>query len=148
MKVSGLLAPGQILDYCSGSWPCGLLGFGGPGQCGEVVLAMWVVGLSGKAAVGCFIFIVHCWWFHQINASLVFNSPLVMQAECWFEMSKSDSEGAESAEPQSSEASQVLKERLRRLNEAAAVMSRASVLKNGQMSRNRHSDYEFFLSRS
>jgi lipopolysaccharide biosynthesis protein len=67
-----------------------------------------------------------------------------MQAEWWFEMSKSDSEGAESAEP----ASQILKERLRTLNESAVLMSRASVLKNGQMSRNSHPDFEFFLSRS
>ena len=71
-----------------------------------------------------------------------------MQAEWWFEMRKSDSEGAESAEPQSSEASQILKERLHTLNESAAVMSRTSVLKNGQMSRNMHPDFEFFLSRS
>lgn len=73
------------------------------------------------------------------------NSSLVMQAEWWFEMSKSESEGGQS---QDSEASEILKERSRTLSEAAAVLSRASVLKNGQMSRNRHPDYEFFLSRS
>jgi hypothetical protein len=67
-----------------------------------------------------------------------------MQAERWFEMRKCDSEGGEPAELQCSE---VLKERVRTLNEAAAVMSRASVVKSGQMSRNRHPDYEFFLSR-
>jgi len=71
-----------------------------------------------------------------------------MQAEWWFEMSKSDSDAPQSAESQSSEASQILKERLRTLNESAAVMSRTSVLKNGQMSRNMHPDFEFFLSRS
>ncbi|XP_008648212.1 uncharacterized protein [Zea mays] len=67
------------------------------------------------------------------------------KAEWWFEMSKSESEGGQS---QASEASEILKERSRTLSEAAAVLSRASVLKNGQMSRNRHPDYEFFLSRS
>uniref|UniRef100_A0A0A9GJS6 Uncharacterized protein n=1 Tax=Arundo donax TaxID=35708 RepID=A0A0A9GJS6_ARUDO len=70
------------------------------------------------------------------------------KGEWWFEMSRSDSEDVESAESQSSEASQVLKERLRTLNEAAAVMSRADVVKNDQTSRNRHPDYEFFLSRN
>nr|CAB3471532.1 unnamed protein product [Digitaria exilis] len=59
-----------------------------------------------------------------------------MQAELWFEMSKSDPEDDEPAELQ-----------LCTLNEAAAAMSRASVTKSGQMSRNRHPDYEFFLSR-
>ena len=108
--------------------------------------------LSGKVAVGCFHHIYSALLVgspdHCVLETLVFNSPLVMQAEWWFEMRKSDSEGAESAEPQSSEASQILKERLHTLNESAAVMSRASVLKNGQMSRNRHPDFEFFLSRS
>ncbi|CAL4966245.1 unnamed protein product [Urochloa decumbens] len=67
------------------------------------------------------------------------------KAERWFEMSKSDSEDGEPAEMQyHSEASQVLKQRVRALNEAAVVMSRADV---GKMSRNRHPDYEFFLSR-
>ncbi|KAK8456270.1 hypothetical protein SEVIR_4G301800v4 [Setaria viridis] len=70
------------------------------------------------------------------------------KAERWFEMRKSDSEGGEPAELQYSEASEVLKERVRALNEAAAGMSRAKVVKNGPiMSRNRHPDYEFFLSR-
>nr|CAB3469120.1 unnamed protein product [Digitaria exilis] len=71
-----------------------------------------------------------------------------MWAERWFEMSKSDPEDDEPAELQcSDEASEVLKQRLCTLNEAAAAMSRASVTKSGQMSRNRHPDYEFFLSR-
>ncbi|KAF8769048.1 hypothetical protein HU200_006968 [Digitaria exilis] len=70
------------------------------------------------------------------------------KAELWFEMSKSDPEDDEPAELQcSDEASEVLKQRLCTLNEAAAAMSRASVTKSGQMSRNRHPDYEFFLSR-
>ncbi|OEL20105.1 hypothetical protein BAE44_0018877, partial [Dichanthelium oligosanthes] len=69
------------------------------------------------------------------------------KAERWFEMSKSVSEGGEPSELQCSEASQVLKQRLHTLNEAAAVMSKANVVKSGQMSRNRHPDYEFFLSR-
>ncbi|CAN6181661.1 unnamed protein product [Urochloa humidicola] len=67
------------------------------------------------------------------------------KAEWWFEVSKPDSEDGEPAEPQYySEASQVVKQRVRALNEAAAAMSRADV---GKMSRNRHPDYEFFLSR-
>jgi len=94
-------------------------------------------------------------WIHQSSSAdgavvlpVIGLQSYNAKAEWWFEMSKSDSEGAESAEHQSSEASQILKERLHTLNESAAVMSRASVLKNGQMSRNRHPDYEFFLSRS
>ncbi|CAN6162595.1 unnamed protein product, partial [Urochloa humidicola] len=67
------------------------------------------------------------------------------KAERWFEVSKSDSENGEPAELQCySEASQVVKQRVRALNEAAAAMSRADV---GKTSRNRHPDYEFFLSR-
>lgn len=81
----------------------------------------------------------------RLRTLLYSNSSLVMQAEWWFEMSKSESEGGQS---QASEASEILKERSRTLSEAAAVLSRASVLKNGQTSRNRHPDYEFFLSRS
>ncbi|KAL6873525.1 hypothetical protein ACP4OV_013607 [Aristida adscensionis] len=69
------------------------------------------------------------------------------KAEGWFQMSRSDSEGVESGESQPSEPAQALKERLRSLNQAAALMSRAAVPKNDQMSRNRHPDYEFFLSR-
>ncbi|CAD6335253.1 unnamed protein product [Miscanthus lutarioriparius] len=94
-------------------------------------------------------------WIHQSSSAdgavvlpVIGLQSYNAKAEWWFEMRKSDSEGAESAEPQSSEASQILKERLCTLNESAAVMSRASVLKNGQMSRNRHPDFEFFLSRS
>uniref|UniRef100_A0A0D9WUE3 Photosynthesis system II assembly factor Ycf48/Hcf136-like domain-containing protein n=1 Tax=Leersia perrieri TaxID=77586 RepID=A0A0D9WUE3_9ORYZ len=58
-------------------------------------------------------------------------------------------EDAESTEEESvwSEASQVVKERLRTLKGAAAVMSRAKVLKEEGMCRNRHPDYDFFLSR-
>ncbi|GJM97367.1 hypothetical protein PR202_ga14289 [Eleusine coracana subsp. coracana] len=65
----------------------------------------------------------------------------------WFRMSKSDSEDVELAESRAGQASQVLKERLRTLNEAARMMSRADVLKNERMNRNRHPDYEFFLFR-
>jgi hypothetical protein len=80
---------------------------------------------------------------------LRFTCPLLMQAEWWFQMSKSDSQDVESsAGLRAGEASQVLKERLRTLDEAAAIMFRAEVLKNSQLSRNRHPDYEFFLSRS
>ena len=63
-------------------------------------------------------------------------------------MSKPDSEAGGPAEDgQCSEAPQVLKQRVRALNDAAAAMSRANVAKNGQMTRNRHPDYEFFISR-
>ncbi|WVZ78351.1 hypothetical protein U9M48_026080 [Paspalum notatum var. saurae] len=67
------------------------------------------------------------------------------KGERWFEMGEVDPcEDGGTAELRCSEASQALKQRL---NEAAAVMSRASVLKEEQTSRNRHPDYEFFISR-
>ncbi|PUZ58957.1 hypothetical protein GQ55_4G003700 [Panicum hallii var. hallii] len=70
------------------------------------------------------------------------------KAERWFEMSKPGSEaGGPPEDGQCGEAPQVLKQRVRALNDAAAVMSRANVAKSGQMTRNRHPDYEFFLSR-
>ncbi|XP_062233998.1 uncharacterized protein LOC133931184 [Phragmites australis] len=91
-------------------------------------------------------------WIHRgSSADQAGHAPVVLpviglqsyndKAEWWFQMRKSE-------ESQSSEPSQVLKERLRTLNQAAAVMSRSDVLKNGEMSRNRHPDYEFFLSRN
>ncbi|KAL6603407.1 hypothetical protein ACP70R_043768 [Stipagrostis hirtigluma subsp. patula] len=97
-------------------------------------------------------------WIHQnSSADQAGHAPVVLpvvglqsyndKAEGWFQMSKSGPEGVESEDSQSSEPSEVLKERLRTLNQAAAVMSRAAVCKNDQMSRNRHPDYEFFLSR-
>ncbi|XP_062229917.1 uncharacterized protein LOC133927455 isoform X2 [Phragmites australis] len=94
-------------------------------------------------------------WIHRSSsADQAGHAPVVLpvvglqsyndKAEWWFQMSKGDSDDVES---QSSEASQALKERLRKLNQAAAVMSRATMLKNDETSRNRHPDYEFFLSR-
>jgi len=51
-------------------------------------------------------------------------------------MSKPDSEaGGPTEDGQCSEAPQVLKQRVRALNDAAAAMSRANVAKNGQMTR-------------
>lgn len=66
------------------------------------------------------------------------------KGEWWFQRSRSGSEDAESS---SSEPSQVLQERLSTLNQAAAAMARADVWKKDQARRNRHPDYEFFLSR-
>ncbi|VAI81974.1 unnamed protein product [Triticum turgidum subsp. durum] len=66
------------------------------------------------------------------------------KGEWWFQTSRSGSEDSESS---SSEPSQVLEERLSTLNQAAAAMARADVWKKDQAHRNRHPDYEFFLSR-
>ncbi|ERN09447.1 uncharacterized protein LOC18437600 isoform X2 [Amborella trichopoda] len=78
-----------------------------------------------------------------VEASVV--SPVVglqtynAQGECWFMPRHS--------EGQAPDASEVLKERLRTLEETASLMARASVLKGDFTSINRQSDYEFFLSR-
>uniref|UniRef100_N1QX14 Uncharacterized protein n=1 Tax=Aegilops tauschii TaxID=37682 RepID=N1QX14_AEGTA len=66
------------------------------------------------------------------------------KGEWWFQTSRSGSEDAESS---SSQPSQVLEERLSTLNQTAAAMARADVWKKDQARRNRHPDYEFFLSR-
>lgn len=70
---------------------------------------------------------------------------LVLQGESWFQMSKSGSDETESL---SGQPSQILRERLSTLNQAAAAMARADVFKKDQMRKNRHPDYEFFLSRN
>ncbi|KAF0902200.1 hypothetical protein E2562_014441 [Oryza meyeriana var. granulata] len=72
------------------------------------------------------------------------------KGEWWFEMIRHSGEGAEWTEESVwSEASEAVKERVRTLKEAAAVMSRAKVVKEeeGVCRRNRHPDYDFFLSR-
>uniref|UniRef100_A0A0A9E7L3 Uncharacterized protein n=1 Tax=Arundo donax TaxID=35708 RepID=A0A0A9E7L3_ARUDO len=97
------------------------------------------------------------WIFGSSSADQAGDAPFVLpvmglqsyddKGESWFQMSRSDSEDVESVESQSIETSQVLKERMRTLNQAAAVMSRSDMLKNEQTNRNRHPDFEFFLSR-
>ncbi|KQK16611.1 uncharacterized protein LOC100844029 [Brachypodium distachyon] len=67
------------------------------------------------------------------------------KGESWFQMSKSGSDETESL---SGQPSQILRERLSTLNQAAAAMARADVFKKDQMRKNRHPDYEFFLSRN
>ncbi|KAL9432553.1 hypothetical protein AB3S75_027565 [Citrus x aurantiifolia] len=67
------------------------------------------------------------------------------QGECWFQLKHSTS--SRTAESPTVSSSVILKERLRTLEETASVMSRAVVNKGNQVSVNRHSDYEFFLSR-
>lgn len=67
------------------------------------------------------------------------------QGECWFQLKHSTS--SRKAESPTVSSSVILKERLRTLEETASVMSRAVVNKGNQVSVNRHSDYEFFLSR-
>ncbi|XP_022718480.1 uncharacterized protein LOC111276844 isoform X3 [Durio zibethinus] len=67
------------------------------------------------------------------------------QGECWFQPRHStmnDTSGTQSLIP-----SEILKERLRTLEETASLMARAVVNKGIQTSVNRHPDYEFFLSR-
>uniref|UniRef100_A0A453TDC2 Uncharacterized protein n=1 Tax=Aegilops tauschii subsp. strangulata TaxID=200361 RepID=A0A453TDC2_AEGTS len=80
------------------------------------------------------------WCFCSCDQSL----HLALQGEWWFQTSRSGSEDAESS---SSQPSQVLEERLSTLNQTAAAMARADVWKKDQARRNRHPDYEFFLSR-
>lgn len=71
-------------------------------------------------------------------------SFLYMQGECWFQQRNSVIQTDESPCLDSSE---ILRKRLRALEQTASVMARASVRKGDQKSMNRQPDYEFFLSR-
>ncbi|KAK1321673.1 hypothetical protein QJS10_CPA03g02584 [Acorus calamus] len=82
------------------------------------------------------------------SASIV--SPVVglqsynAQGECWFQPNKY---AGDLLEDSFSSPSEILKERLRTLEQTAGVMARATVCKNGVKSVNKQPDYEFFLSR-
>ncbi|KAF8407453.1 hypothetical protein HHK36_006586 [Tetracentron sinense] len=65
------------------------------------------------------------------------------QAECWFQLKHSTVTEAAS----SLNSSEILKERLRSLEQTASVMARAVVSKGNLRSVNHQPDYEFFLSR-
>lgn len=70
------------------------------------------------------------------------------KGEWWFQTSRSGSEDVNSTDSSCSQVSQVLRERVSTLKQAAAAMARADVPSKEQTrSRNRHPDYEFFLSR-
>uniref|UniRef100_A0ACD6AR24 Uncharacterized protein n=3 Tax=Avena sativa TaxID=4498 RepID=A0ACD6AR24_AVESA len=99
-------------------------------------------------------------WVHRISSSdQAGHSHAVLpvmglqsyndKGEWWFQTSRSGGpKDAESAESSLADAtSQVLRERVSTLKQAAAAMARADVSSKGQMRRNRHPDYEFFLSR-
>ncbi|GLT77793.1 hypothetical protein SLA2020_493510 [Shorea laevis] len=67
------------------------------------------------------------------------------QGECWFQ--PRNSKLNQTLESQGLNPSEILKERLRTLEDTASVMARAIVSKGNQTTVNRHPDYEFFLSR-
>ncbi|XVF56438.1 hypothetical protein PTKIN_Ptkin06aG0120900 [Pterospermum kingtungense] len=67
------------------------------------------------------------------------------QRECWFQLRQFSTKDA--SETQGLIPSEILKERLRTLEETASLMARAVVNKGNQTSVNRQPDYEFFLSR-
>lgn len=67
-----------------------------------------------------------------------------MQGECWFQQRNSV---IQTEENPCFDSSEILRERLRTLEQTASVMARASIHKGDQKSINRQPDYEFFLSR-
>ncbi|XP_072969063.1 uncharacterized protein [Typha angustifolia] len=69
------------------------------------------------------------------------------KGEWWFRMKDLNSKPMMSEESLHINPSEVLKERLRTLNQTAVLMARAEIPKGSQMSANLHPDYEFFLSR-
>lgn len=69
------------------------------------------------------------------------------QSECWFQPRHSAVVAGEAPGSPRFNASGILKERLRTLEETACLMARAAVNKGNQTSVNRHPDYEFFHSR-
>ncbi|PKA52149.1 hypothetical protein AXF42_Ash014086 [Apostasia shenzhenica] len=69
------------------------------------------------------------------------------KGECWFEPTKLNPKSAQSDEALSSYLSETLMGRIQSLEQAAHVMSRATVRKGDSRSVNIHPDYEFFLSR-
>ncbi|CAN6463421.1 unnamed protein product [Victoria cruziana] len=85
------------------------------------------------------------------SSEMKFVSPVVGlqryndQGECWFSLKPpvAISQG----QSQTCEPSLILEKRLATLEKAASLMSRASVCKGGEVTMNRHPDYEFFLSR-
>ncbi|URE20215.1 hypothetical protein MUK42_31046 [Musa troglodytarum] len=72
----------------------------------------------------------------------------VEEGENWFQPRDMDMKVFHSEDAHFSNASDLLKERLRTLKQTASVMARAVVHKRDQRSANRHPDYEFFVSRS
>ncbi|KAJ4713684.1 DUF789 family protein [Melia azedarach] len=86
----------------------------------------------------------------DVDACIV--SPVVglrsynAQSECWFQPRQSAAQ-SRTAENAALNPSEILKERLRTLEETASRMSRAVVNKGDQTSVNQHADFEFFLSR-
>ncbi|URE20208.1 hypothetical protein MUK42_31046 [Musa troglodytarum] len=70
------------------------------------------------------------------------------KGENWFQPRDMDMKVFHSEDAHFSNASDLLKERLRTLKQTASVMARAVVHKRDQRSANRHPDYEFFVSRS
>lgn len=64
------------------------------------------------------------------------------QSECWFSLRSSIEETARDINRY-----EILKERVRSLEETASLMARATVKKGNQTSVNRHPDFEFFCSR-
>ncbi|RWR90433.1 Protein of unknown function DUF789 [Cinnamomum micranthum f. kanehirae] len=66
------------------------------------------------------------------------------QGECWFQQRNSV---IQTEENPCFDSSEILRERLRTLEQTASVMARASIHKGDQKSINRQPDYEFFLSR-
>lgn len=89
--------------------------------------------------------------FDSPNADACIVSPVVglqsynAQGECWFHPRQSA--WIETAETARLNASGILKERLRTLEQTAMLMARAAVSKGNSESVNRHPDFEFFLSR-
>ena len=68
-----------------------------------------------------------------------------LQGECWFYPKKTAEDLPKDWKP--GDVSELLKERLRSLEETAALFSRGRVHKDHTTVTNRHPDYEFFLSR-
>ncbi|KAH7692175.1 hypothetical protein IHE45_01G047900 [Dioscorea alata] len=69
------------------------------------------------------------------------------KGECWFQPKQFKQQAAQTEGVDISHPSGILKERLRTLEQTAAVMARASVQKDGRRSANRQPDYELFVSR-
>uniref|UniRef100_A0A1D1XDX4 50S ribosomal protein L2 n=1 Tax=Anthurium amnicola TaxID=1678845 RepID=A0A1D1XDX4_9ARAE len=67
------------------------------------------------------------------------------QGECWFNLKKEVDIFPKNGTPFNS--SEILEERLKTLEEMAAIFSRGTVYKSQVKVKNKHPDYEFFLSR-
>lgn len=73
------------------------------------------------------------------------SDALHLQGECWFYPKKLAGPLLKESKPV--DVSELLKERLRTLEETAALFSRGHVRKNHTTVTNKHPDFEFFLSR-